>query len=119
MYNRVRLIMDQSLQFEPEEQGRKFDEQTAERILSLAARLQEREGDKLDEGRLKRIAEEAGVRPEYLELAMRLVDKQAEPVKPPKTSLPSFLTQRGKGFSSFAPLPLCAFALNSLCVSER
>lgn len=87
MYNRVRLIMDQSLQFEPEEQGRKFDEQTAERILSLAARLQEREGDKLDEGRLKRIAEEAGVRPEYLELAMRLVDKQAEPVKPSKTSL--------------------------------
>ncbi|MEP0766889.1 MAG: adenylate/guanylate cyclase domain-containing protein [Fimbriimonadia bacterium] len=79
--------MDQSLQFEPEAEGRKFDEQTAERILSIAARLQEREGEKLDEGRLKRIAEEAGVRPEYLALAMQLVDKQAETVKPPRGSI--------------------------------
>ncbi|GMV37094.1 MAG: hypothetical protein AMXMBFR61_16020 [Fimbriimonadales bacterium] len=79
--------MDPSLQFEPEGQGRKFDEQTAERILSLAARLQEREGEQLDEGRLKRIAEEAGVRPEYLALAMQLVDKQTETAKPSRTSI--------------------------------
>jgi class 3 adenylate cyclase len=70
--------MDEKLQFQSPEEQRRYDEVDAQKVLNLAIRLQHTDDSRIDEGQLSEIAEEAGVKPEYLKMAMGIVEKQAQ-----------------------------------------
>jgi class 3 adenylate cyclase len=70
--------MSDRLQFSGSQRPKSFDEETATKILNVAARLQDEYGDRIDEARLASIAEEAGVRPEYVRLAMEVIEEEQD-----------------------------------------
>lgn len=62
--------MEQRFEFELTPESRSYDEKTAQHILSLAGHIQDEEGERISEDRLAQIADEAGVKPEYLRAAI-------------------------------------------------
>lgn len=79
--------MGQEFQFEQSTEQRAFDEATATKILQVADRLQMQENDKIDEARLHQIADEVGLKPEYVRLAIGIVEKREERTHEPKVGL--------------------------------